>query len=72
MVFGKVAASPTTMSEKNTPMDSDEPAFWTVPAIPEAEPRCEAGTEFMIVARLGEANIAEPIPFRKVIAANAG
>ena len=60
-----------TMSEKNTPIDSAEPELANVIRIPDAAPRCAAGTLFMITEALGELNIPEPTPLRKVSPANA-
>ena len=59
------------MSEKKTPMDSEFPAFWKVPVIPDAAPRALAGTAFMMEVRLGAANMPEPIPLRNVRMAKA-
>src|SRR6266581_1066047 len=55
-VRGRVAASPAIISEKKTPMDSDMPEFWNVERIPDAAPRCLAGTLLMIADVFGEAN----------------
>jgi hypothetical protein len=41
------------MSEKNTPIDRDVPEFWKVERIPEATPRCRAGTLLVIADVLG-------------------
>jgi hypothetical protein len=32
------------MTEKNSPLDSAVPEFWKVERMPEAAPRCRAGT----------------------------
>ncbi len=58
------------MSEKKTPMDSAEPAFCIVPATPEAAPRSEAGTLFMMAVRFGAPNMPEPMPLSRVTRAN--
>jgi hypothetical protein len=44
-----VAASPAIIREKNTPIDRAVPEFWKVERMPEAAPRCLAGTLLMIV-----------------------
>ena len=51
------------MTEKNTPIDSAVPVFWKVERMPEAAPRCAAGTLPMIEEELGAANMPLPIPF---------
>jgi hypothetical protein len=70
-VFGKVAASPAIISEKNTPMDRAVPEFWNVERMPEAAPRCRAGTLLMMDEVLGAANIPLPIPLAAMSRANA-
>ena len=62
-VFGRLLASPAIISEKNTPIDSAVPEFWKVERMPEAAPRCLAGTLPMIEEELGAANMPPPIPF---------
>jgi hypothetical protein len=52
------------------PIESDVPAFCTVPAMPDAEPRWFAGTLFMIAVRFGAPNMPEPMPDRNVMTAN--
>ena len=47
------------------------PEFWKVDRMPDAEPRCLAGTALMIAEVLGEANRPEPIPLPKISSANA-
>src|SRR6266705_1132524 len=69
--FGRVLARPAIISEKKMPMDSDMPEFWKVDRMPEAEPRCLAGTALMIAAVLGAANRPEPIPLPKMSRANS-
>jgi len=54
---GSDEASPETISAKNTPMDSAVPEFWNVDRMPEATPRCSAGTLPMIDDVLGAENI---------------
>src|SRR6185437_282869 len=71
-VRGRVDASPAIISEKKMPMDSDMPEFWKVDRMPEAEPRCLAGTALMIAEVLGEANSPEPTPLPKISKANRG
>ena len=71
-VVGSVLASPAIISEKKMPMDSTKPEFWNVASMPEAAPRCRAGTLFMIAAALGAENRPMPAPARKISAANAG
>jgi hypothetical protein len=66
-----VLASPAIISEKNTPMDSAVPEFWNVERMPEAAPRCRAGTLLMMDDVLGAANIPLPIPFAAMSRANA-
>src|SRR4029077_17501690 len=68
---GRVLASPAIISEKNTPIDRAVPEFWNVERMPEAAPRCLAGTLPMIEEELGAANIPPPIPFSPVSRANA-
>ena len=70
-VCGRLEASPTIISEKNTPIDSDVPEFWKVARIPEAAPRRCAGTLPMIAEVLGAENIPWPTPLRNTSAANA-
>ena len=69
-VDGSEDARPTIISEKNTPIDSDPPAFCSVPVTPDAAPRWRAGTEFMIAVRFGAPNMPEPMPDRNEITAN--
>jgi len=38
--------------------------FWKVARIPDAAPRCSAGTEFMMAVVLGAANVPIPTPKR--------
>ena len=64
-------ASPAIISEKNTPMDSAVPEFWNVERMPDATPRCRAGTLPMIEDELGEANIPLPMPLAAMSSANA-
>src|ERR1700730_16008108 len=68
--FCSVLARPAIISEKKMPMDSDMPEFWKVERMPDAEPRCLAGTELMIAEVLGEANRPEPTPLPKMSSAN--
>jgi hypothetical protein len=51
------------MREKNTAIEAAVPEFWKVERIPDAAPRCRAGTLPMIEEELGEANMPLPIPF---------
>jgi hypothetical protein len=53
-------------------MDSAVPEFWNVERMPEAAPRCRAGTLPMIEEELGAANIPLPIPFAAMSSAKAG
>ena len=69
-VLGSVEARPAMSRLKKIPMDSDMPEFWKVDRMPDAEPRCPAGTALMIAAVLGEANRPEPIPLPKISSAN--
>ena len=66
-----MAASPRIISEKKIPIDSDMPEFWKVDRMPEATPRCRAGTLLMMAEVFGEANKPLPIPLQKMIRANA-
>ena len=61
-VGGSVLASPAIISEKKMPIDRDMPAFWNVERMPDALPRCRAGTLLMIAVVLGAANRPEPDP----------
>ncbi len=54
-----------------TPIDSSVPLFWNVARMPEAAPRCVAGTLFMIEVVFGAANRPNPIPFTNSSEANA-
>src|SRR5579875_446906 len=69
--FGSVLASPAIISEKKMPIDSDMPEFWKVERMPEAAPRCRAGTEDMIEEVFGAENSPEPMPLPKISRANA-
>ena len=71
-VVGKEEASPAIISEKKIPIDSAMPALKNVPRIPEADPRCLAGTLFMIMATFGAENSPEPTPFKAIRVANSG
>ena len=71
-VSGSVFARPTTMSEKNTPIDSADPELKKVIRMPDATPRCAGGTAFMTTEALGELNIPLPTPLRNVRKAKAG
>ncbi len=68
---GSRLASPAIKREKKMPMDSDMPAFWNVDRMPDALPRCSAGTLLMMADVLGEANRPEPTPLKKMIVANS-
>jgi len=70
-VDGSALASPAIMSEKKTPIDSTKPEFWNVASIPDAAPRCLAGTLFMIAAAFGAENRPIPAPATKIRTANA-
>ena len=70
-VRGRVLARPAIISEKKMPMDSDMPEFWKVDRMPDAAPRCWAGTADMMAAVFGEANSPEPIPLPKISSANS-
>src|SRR5580698_3978735 len=69
-VRGRLEARPAISRLKKTPMDKDMPEFWKVDRMPDAEPRCPAGTALMIAAVLGEANRPEPMPLPKISSAN--
>lgn len=56
---------PKTMMVKNMPMLMTKPVFIRVDIIPEATPRSDGGTEFMIAAEFGDANMPFPIPMMK-------
>lgn len=68
---GSRPASPVMSSEKKTPMDSDIPAFWKVERMPEAAPRCSAGTLLMMAEVFGAENIPEPKPLSMISRAKA-
>ena len=68
---GSVAASPTIISEKKTPIDSDVPELKNVARIPEAAPRSWAGTLFMMPVVFGAENRPEPMPFTTSKTANS-
>ena len=71
MVLGSVLDRPTIISEKKMPMDSTNPEFWNVASMPEAAPRCLAGTLFMMAAALGAENSPMPTPAMKISRPNA-
>src|SRR5258708_33841504 len=52
-------------------MDSTKPEFWNVASMPDAAPRCRAGTLFMIAAAFGAENNPIPAPATKIRPANA-
>ena len=58
IALGSVLASPTAIRVKNPPIDSTMPAFMPVARMPEAAPRCAAGTAFMIAAEFGRGHQA--------------
>ena len=64
-------ASPAIISEKKMPMDSTNPEFWNVASMPDAAPRCLAGTLFMMAAALGAENSPMPTPAMKIRMPNA-
>ena len=72
IVAGRDDASPAIISEKNRPIDSTIPLFMNVARIPDAAPRCRAGTAFMMPVVLGAANRPEPIPLSSSRAMKAG
>ena len=47
------------------------PEFWNVERIPDAAPRCRAGTLLMIADELGAPNMPTPIPLSAMSSANA-
>ena len=59
------------MSVKNPPIESTMPAFMPVARMPEAAPRCAAGTAFMIAAEFGAAIRPMPMPLSASSAANS-
>ena len=61
-VSGSERASPATIREKNTPIDSAVPEFWNVERMPEATPRWFSGTLLMIAEVLGAEKTPWPIP----------
>ena len=71
-VLDRVAASPAIISEKKNPIDRDMPEFWNTDRMPEAAPRCPAGTLLMIEDVFGDAKRPEPRPLQKMIAAKTG
>src|ERR1700685_3828493 len=70
-VRGSVAARPAIISEKKNPIDKDMPEFMNTDRMPEAAPRCSAGTLLMIEEVFGDANRPEPTPLQKMREANA-
>ena len=64
-------ASPAIISEKKMPIDNEVPEFWKVARMPEAAPRCAAGTLPMMAEELGAPNMLDPIPFAVISAAKA-
>src|SRR5271156_785230 len=70
-VWGRLEASPATISEKKMPMDRAMPEFWKVARMPEAEPRWPAGTALMIAEVFGEVNRPEPTPLPTISNENA-
>src|SRR5260370_16269068 len=68
-VRGSVLASPAIMSEKKKPIDKDMPEFMKTERMPEAAPRCAAGTLLMMDEVFGDAKRPEPIPLQKMISA---
>ena len=65
-----MAASPATISEKKTPIESTVPAFWKVARMPDAAPRWLAGTLVMIAARVRRGEQAPPMPLTQIRTAN--
>ena len=70
-MLGKLEANPAIMTEKNTAIETAVPEFWKVERMPEAAPRCRAGTLPMMEEELGEANMPLPIPLAAMSRANA-
>ena len=68
---GSVWDSPMIISEKKTPIDSDEPALKNVARTPEAAPRWAAGTLDMIAAVLGAVKMPPPRPLRNTSTAKS-
>jgi len=68
-VVGRLLASPAIISEKKIPIDSELPEFWNVDRIPEATPRCRAGTLLISADVFGAANMPRPTPFAAMISA---
>src|SRR5665213_1214809 len=59
------------ISEKNAPLLNAVPEFWNVDRMPEATPRCRAGTLLMIADEFGAPNMPEPMPLAVINKANA-
>ena len=72
IVAGSVEARPTTMSEKNKPIDSTCALFWNVARMPDAAPRSVGFTLFMMAVVFGAVNRPTPMPFRSSRTANTG
>jgi hypothetical protein len=62
---GNSFVRPITMMVKNIPMLMTNPEFIRVDIMPDATPRSSGGTEFMIAAEFGEANMPFPMPMTK-------
>ena len=62
-VVGRSAERPTIIKVKKMPIDRTMAEFMIVAPIPEPWPRWAGGSEFMMAARLGEANrpMASPL-----------
>ncbi len=72
IVVGRLEARPAIISEKKIPMDSTKPELVNVAIMPEAAPRCLAGTLFITAAALGAENRPMPAPEMKIRMAKAG
>jgi hypothetical protein len=68
---GRLPARPTTISEKNTPIDSAVPLFWNVARMPDTTPRSLGRTLPVIADVFGAANMPLPIPLSAINNANA-
>src|SRR5713226_4933236 len=65
-------ARPMVMILKKTPMLTSVPEFWKVERIPDAAPRCSAGTLLITDEVFGEENMPWPRPSMKSRSANQG
>ena len=70
MLCPKLPARATSTTVKRMLIPTVDPVFCSVLLMPDATPLSSGGTEFMIEAVLGEANIPRPKPNPKIAMAN--